>query len=194
MKPTLIFISICCLPLLNFYNHAPPETPGKAIAKVVKYENHDQDIERLVNRFYNTAKTEQQKYGIPVSIKLGQAILESGKGKSKLVRTHNNWFAMKAFKKGVLPKNIKLLPKGKSERIHDDHKDDRFWSFHSAWDSWRYHSELITTGAYEVCVRYNNKDYEGWAYCLKKVGYATDKNYTNKLVAVIENNELQNLD
>ena len=37
-------------------------------------------------------------------------------------------------------------------------------------------------------------DYKGWAVGLKKAGYATDKNYHNKLIRLIEDLHLDEYD
>ena len=37
----------------------------------------------------------KEKYGVPESVTLGQAIYESGLGKSNIANQANNWFGMK---------------------------------------------------------------------------------------------------
>ena len=57
-------------------------------------------------------------YGIPVSIKMGQALIESRAGTSRLARNNNNFFGMKCFSR-----NCK---KGHCSNATDDHHKDFF--------------------------------------------------------------------
>src|SRR5690606_4798448 len=51
--------------------------------------------ESYIARFKDIAIAEMNQYGIPASIKLAQALLESGNGNSTLARNANNHFGIK---------------------------------------------------------------------------------------------------
>src|SRR5690606_21522504 len=51
--------------------------------------------EAYIERFKDIAIAEMNSYGIPASIKLAQALLESGNGNSTLARNSNNHFGIK---------------------------------------------------------------------------------------------------
>ncbi len=138
-----------------------------------------------INRYAEVAVTEMKKYGVPASIKMAQALVESRAGGSTLAVKNNNHFGMKCFSK-----NCK---KGHCANFSDDHHKDFFRKYDSAWESWRAHSIMLATGRYEHLQKYG-KDYKKWAHGLKKAGYATDKRYAEKLIAMIEKYELQKLD
>jgi len=142
------------------------------------------DVHDFIKRFEATAKEEMKLYGIPASIKMGQAIIESQAGKSTLAAGSNNFFGIKCKPKclGCTCKNYA-----------DDNKYDMFRVFDSAWESWRAHSKLLCNPRYSKLPLYG-KDYKKWAHGLKKAGYATDPSYATKLINVIEKYNLTMLD
>lgn len=142
-------------------------------------------VKSYIRRFQETAQTEGQKYGIPASVKMAQAIIESNAGRSGLSTKNNNHFGIKCFSK-----NCK---KGHCANFNDDHHKDFFRKYKSPWESWRAHSKFIAKGRYKGLKKHGN-DYEAWAYGLKKLGYATDPNYPQKLIQKIEQYRLDLLD
>ncbi|MEM1219459.1 MAG: glucosaminidase domain-containing protein [Bacteroidota bacterium] len=138
-----------------------------------------------IRRFKKVAKAEMDKYGIPASIKMGQALLESDAGRSKLASRNNNHFGMKCFSKSC--------KKGHCSNFSDDHHKDFFRNYESGWESWRAHSKMITTGRYKGLLKHQT-DYKAWAKGLKEIGYATDPNYVRKLTNLIEEYQLYLLD
>lgn len=142
-------------------------------------------IKAYIRRFQKIAVTEKEKFGIPASVKMAQAIIESNSGNSKLATSNNNHFGIKCFSK--------KCKKGHCSNFGDDHHKDFFRSYESAWESWRAHSEMIIGGRYKNLVSHE-MDYRAWAKDLKKLGYATDNNYTDKLIATIETYQLYLLD
>ncbi len=145
----------------------------------------DKKTLKYIERFSDVAITEMNKFGIPASIKMAQALVESRAGQSKLAQNNNNHFGMKCFSK-----NCK---KGHCTNATDDHHKDFFRNYANSWDSWRSHSQLLSQGRYKKLQKYG-KDYREWAKGLKEVGYATDKKYATKLINIIEKYELHKLD
>ena len=59
-------------------------------------------------------------------------------------------------------------------------------------DSYRDHSDYLSqTPRYAFLFKLNPEDYEGWAYGLKKAGYATNMKYSQILIKLIEDYDLQ---
>ena len=56
------------------------------------YTNHAQEY---IDRYKDIAIAEMQRTGVPASIKLAQALLESGYGESELAVKANNHFGIK---------------------------------------------------------------------------------------------------
>lgn len=138
-----------------------------------------------VERFAEVAQAEMQKYGIPASIKLGQALLETNAGASPLATRNNNHFGIKCFSKNCR--------KGHCSNFSDDSHKDFFRKYDSAWESFRSHSQLLQGERYAHLFKLG-KDYRAWARGLQEAGYATDKRYAEKLIGVIESLELQRYD
>lgn len=136
-----------------------------------------------IQRFAKVAKSEMDKYGIPASIKLAQGLLESQAGASRLATKNNNHFGIKCFSK-----NCK---KGHCTNFSDDSHKDFFKVFDTAWASYRAHSELLQTNRYKHLL---HQDYTTWAKGLSAAGYATDPQYSQKLLELIETLELHQYD
>jgi flagellum-specific peptidoglycan hydrolase FlgJ len=155
--------------------------PEKANAVVVKSKKDK--CWDYVRRFVGVARAERQKFGIPVSITLAQGLLESDAGDSRLTRAANNHFGVKTFNRHVEHVVMK-----------DDTPTDKFKKYNSAWESYRDHSLLLMRDHYRGLQYLSKTDYAGWARGLEKAGYATDKQYAEKLIKIIENLQLYKLD
>ena len=140
---------------------------------------------RYIKRFHKVARDEMKKFGIPASIKMAQALLESNAGQSNLSLKNNNHFGIKCFSKNCI--------KGHCSNFHDDHHKDFFRNYKTSWDSWRAHSRFLSSDRYNH-LKKHKKDYKQWAHGLKKAGYATDNKYPEKLIQLIEDFKLYALD
>lgn len=141
--------------------------------------------ERYIQKWAPTAVREMYRSGVPASITLAQGILESRYGLSSLATEGNNHFGIKCHKDW----------KGKSMRYDDDAKGECFRVYDSADESFRDHSDFLRyRDRYKFLFDLKTTDYKGWAYGLKKAGYATDPNYPAKLVKYIEDYKLYEYD
>ena len=125
------------------------------------------------------------KFGIPASITMAQAIIESRSGKSVLAVKNNNHFGIKCFSKSC--------PNGHCSNYTDDHHKDFFRKYANSTDSWREHSQFLMKGRYHELLKFG-KNYKVWAKGLRDFGYATDHDYDKKLISVVERYELNKLD
>ena len=146
---------------------------------------HQQRTKKFIKEYRSLAIQGKKEYGIPASIKMAQALIESRAGTSMLARNNNNFFGMKCFSK--------KCAKGHCTNATDDHHKDFFRTFSSPKDSWNAHSRLLSQGRYKHLQGLGG-DYKKWAVGLKKAGYATDKKYANKLINTIEKYKLYRLD
>ncbi len=141
--------------------------------------------ERYIQKWAPTAVREMYRSGVPASITLAQGILESRYGLSSLATEGNNHFGIKCHKDW----------KGKTMRYDDDAKGECFRVYDSADESFRDHSDFLRyRDRYKFLFDLKTTDYKGWAYGLKKAGYATDPNYPAKLVKYIEDYKLYEYD
>ena len=137
-----------------------------------------------LRRHADAARREMREFGIPASITLAQALLESNAGDSKLAVNSNNHFGIKCRAKclGCTCRNY-----------GDDTRYDMFRVFDSVADSYREHSLLLNYPRYARLHEYGN-DYRKWAHGLRACGYATDQRYAEKLITIIENLNLDRFD
>jgi len=180
---------------------APKATTGANTALVAQWERQRDNFDyskmskaqaAFVRTWFVTAKGEQQKYGIPASVKMAQAMIESGVGTSYLARNANNFFGIKKGRGWT----------GEVVYRHDDDYDKRgnkikspFRKYRSGWYSWRDHSVFLSTNQrYRRLFDLGAKDYRGWARGLKRAGYATGANYDGKIIRYVESLGLQAMD
>ncbi len=164
----------------NFITSSAPKE------KKVDKEKYKKEL-LYIERFSNVAQTEMEKYGIPASIKLAQALLETNVGTSRLATKNYNHFGMKCFSR--------KCRKGHCSNFSDDSHKDFFRIYDNAWESYRAHSLLLTENSrYKDLFKLDKTDYKAWAKGLKKAGYATDKNYAEKLIRSIEELQLYKFD
>lgn len=137
-----------------------------------------------IEQYKSIAIAEMNTYGIPASIKLAQAILESGNGNSYLAREANNHFGIKCG--GIW--------NGPSVRRPDDGPNDCFRVYNNPQESFRDHSQFLLRKRYEKLFTLAKDDYKGWARGLKEAGYATNPRYAELLIDLIERYELHQYD
>lgn len=125
------------------------------------------------------------KTGVPASITMGQAIIESGHGNSRLYQIANNTFGIKCHSDW----------KGPSVRANDDAPNECFRKYDSVKESFRDHSKFLKENSrYKKLFELDPSDYKSWARGLKQAGYATAPNYDTALISIIEQFKLQDLD
>ena len=145
----------------------------------------DTPQERYIKKYSQMAVQEMIRSGVPASITLAQGMLESGNGLSKLATKGNNHFGIKCHKGW----------EGKTMRVDDDAPNECFRVYASVADSYKDHSDFLRyRDRYKFLFDLERTDYEGWAYGLKKAGYATDPGYPTKLIKYIEDYELYRFD
>lgn len=137
-----------------------------------------------INRFKTIAITEMNKFGIPASITLAQALLESGTGNSDLSKYANNHFGIKCTSDWG----------GKGYYKDDDKKDDCFRVYNNPEESFKDHSEFLKRKRYAFLFELDKDDYEGWAKGLKQAGYATNPKYPDLLMGIIDKYNLHQYD
>ena len=137
-----------------------------------------------VNAYSEVALEQQKQHNIPASIILAQGLLESAAGKGQLVRISNNHFGIKCNNWA-----------GDKVFADDDKQDECFRKYKSARESFEDHSLfLISRSRYASLFTLHPTDYKGWAHGLKAAGYATDPNYAQKLIKLIEDYDLHKYD
>jgi len=134
-----------------------------------------------INQFKNIAMQEQIRTGVPAAIKLGQAILESQTGKSRLATEANNHFGIKC----------KTEWRGPKIYHNDDANGECFRVYENAEASYIDHSNFLKTRThYSFLFKLDVRDFTSWAFGLKQAGYATNPNYPAQLIKAINDYDL----
>lgn len=142
-------------------------------------------VDEYIDAYKDIAMVEMQRYGIPASITLAQAILESGSGKGELTLKANNHFGIKCHTGWT----------GEWVTHDDDLKGECFRKYTHPNQSFEDHSLFLAKRSrYAFLFDIPSSDYKGWAKGLKKAGYATDPKYPNKLISLIDRYNLTQYD
>lgn len=142
----------------------------------------------FINSIAPYAQDVQRKYGVPASIVIAQAALETGWGDKIL---GNNLFGIKAgssWNGATIDMRTHEFINGKNTSVVD-----RFRAFDSISDSFEQYGKFLASK-----VRYskvvNAKNASEAADELQKAKYATDPNYAEKLKSIINVNNLTRFD
>lgn len=167
-------------PTVKTYSNATEVLEATTRVKVTT-----QMVLAYIEKYKSVAKENMTRTGIPASITLGQAILESGAGTGQLSVQANNHFGIKCHKEWT----------GPSIKYTDDEENECFRKYDDPSQSFKDHSYFLTSRArYAELFEFQKDDYRSWAYGLKAAGYATDRQYPDKLIGLIEKYQLSKFD
>ncbi len=166
LNPFALFCAFClfCLPL--------------------KAQNGHPAYWNYIEEYKDLAIDQMKRHHIPASITLAQGLLESGAGRSRLVREANNHFGIKAIGGWDGPYIL----------ADDDAPNERFRKYRNAKESYEDHSEFLKRPRYSSLFELKMTDYKGWAKGLKRCGYATSPTYASALINLIEMYDLTQFD
>ena len=145
----------------------------------------EDDIYAYIEKYKEPAINKMYEYKIPASITIAQGIFESACGMSHLAKDGNNHFGIKCHKEW----------EGDTILVDDDELQECFRKYATVEESFDDHSLFLKTrprysGLFELDVM----DYAGWAKGLKAAGYATNPEYANRLIRLIETYHISRLD
>ena len=146
---------------------------------------NEQDIRDYIEQYADVAIQKMQEYKIPASITIAQGIFESACGKSRLAVEGNNHFGIKCHTEWT----------GDTILIDDDELQECFRKYTSVSESYTDHSLFLTTRKrYSNLFELDIMDYQAWARTLKQDGYATNPQYADRLISLIERFNIARLD
>jgi len=137
----------------------------------------DMSAQQYIDAYKDIAISEMLRSGVPASITLAQGLLETENGNSDLVKKSNNHFG------------IKCKSSWDGERVYhdDDASGECFRKYNTAEESYKDHSDFLKGRShYAFLFKLDPTNYKGWAYGLKKAGYATNPRYPQMLIKSIE--------
>ncbi len=154
--------------------------PGIANTAIAQ-TSYAERVQEYVAKHRDLAIEEQRRSGIPAAIKLGQGILETAAGDSRLCAGANNHFGIKCKKDW----------QGETFAHTDDAPDECFRKYPDVKESYTDHSDFLRNSKrYAPLFTLDVTDYKGWANGLKRCGYATNPRYAQQLIKVIEEYKL----
>ena len=138
--------------------------------------------QEYIQQYKDLAISEMKRMGVPAAITLAQGLLETENGNSDLLKASNNHFGIKC----------KSTWTAETVSHDDDAPGECFRKYKSAEDSYRDHSNFLRGNSrYDFLFKLNPADYKGWAYGLRKAGYATNPRYPEILIKNIEQYDLE---
>lgn len=150
--------------------------------------------EAFFEQYKEFAIQQQIKYGIPASVTLAQAAIESSYGDNVAAKQANNFFGIHAVPAWLKRGDPVIYFNDASQRVP-------FTKHDSPEASFEYHSKflLLNSRQYGRCFGLSATDADGWAKGICEGGYAERKPgkeyaYYNSMMAVIKQNNLQKYD
>ena len=148
------------------------------------YSTYNSDVKEYISKYAAYAVKEMKEFGVPASVILAQGIHESRAGKSLLTQEANNHFGVKCTSDWT----------GPSYHIDDDSPNECFRKYDSPEASYDDHMKFLQRPRYAELFKLEKGDYKGWAYGLKRCGYATNPRYAEILISMIERYNLDRFD
>lgn len=141
-------------------------------------------VDSYVSKYRLVAQLESHRSGIPASIVLAQAILESGYGNSNLCQRSKNHFGIK-WNNATDGDFVYSMDDDYDK--NGKHIPSKFITYKDDIESFRHHSDfLMARTHYKSLFRYDNTDFVNWAYGLRECGYSTDRSYGVQLIQLIK--------
>ena len=154
----------------------------------------------FIHQAIHPAQNSEKLTGVPASITIAQAILESGWGKHHM-GSANNYFGVKAqtVKGKVTYGNVAIgyVDRTTKEHIKSLNKDisikAHFRSYKNMSDSFLDHGTFLKNNprySSALTAYAKTKNADDFAHGLQKAGYATDPNYANLLISIMKKYKL----
>ncbi len=146
----------------------------------------------FVARTHALAEAEQREYGVPASVAMAQSMLETGYGESELATKANNWFGIKCFSK------LSPLQNGCYEIETTEYDENgnpyietaRFRAYDDIAKSFLDHGRFLTVHSRYAEAFNHTDDPDQFIREVHKAGYATDPEYSNKIIRLMQRYDL----
>ncbi len=135
-----------------------------------------------------------QGTGVPASVTVAQAILESDWGRSQLSLSANNYFGIKALG-GLGNDGVVWMSTGEFDAEGQAYQTmSPFRAYRSLTDSLIDHDVMLSTSTRYALAMQSASDARQFAQGLADAGYATDPEYADKLISLMDRYDLYRLD
>lgn len=167
-------LAVCVTALAGGARPASADTPDEFFAMAAK-----------------PAQAGQKEFGVPASVAMAQAALESGWGESSLTKEGNAFFGIKCGSdKGPIANRCieKVTQECDDSGCHD--VVALFRGYASYTDSFRDHGSLLRNNDRYAAAFNHSDDPDQFIREVHKAGYATDPDYANKIISMMKQHDL----
>jgi len=162
---------------------------SQAEAALRNYEGGKLSPSEFATLFGPVAREASKKSGVPASIIMAQAALETGWG-SSTIGNAKNLFGIK----GTGPAGSITVPTREYINGRMQTVQGKFRKYNNWQESIEDHTRLLTDSSrYAKCMTVKN-DPDQFARELQKAGYATDPQYASKLISIMKSNNFYQYD
>ncbi len=170
---------------------AAVKTPAPAKRKLPQLGNTPQ--EQFIGSIAEAAIESHEATGVPASVTIAQAILESYWGSSRLSTEAHNYFGIKAQPKpgpaGVVSFDVWEVVGGRNVV-----QTQGFRAYHNAAESFVDHGKFFLENGRYAAAMAARRDSKQFAREISRAGYATDPAYASKLIALMDRYNLYRYD
>lgn len=163
-------------------------SPSAAEAALAGYKGGKLSPSEFARLFGPVARENMKKTGVPASVTLAQAALETGWGASTIGDAKNLFGIKGTGPAGSISVPTKEFINGRMVTVRDS-----FRKYHSWQESIEDHGKLLLNSRYSPALRYKN-DPDRYAHAIHDAGYATDPNYASKLISIMKSNNFYQFD
>ncbi len=166
-------------------------TPAAPKRKLPQLGNTPQ--EQFIASIAEAAIASQEATGVPASVTIAQAILESYWGSSRLSTEAHNYFGIKAQPKpgpaGAVSFDVWEVVGGRNVV-----QNQSFRAYHNAAESFVDHGQFFLENGRYAAAMAARRDPRQFAREINRAGYATDPAYASKLIALMDRYDLYRYD
>ena len=169
-------------PVMPWCGQEPPTVPAATTAG-------------FLARVAEPARAGYRTYKVPASVTIAQSILESGWGRSGLVRRDHSYFGIKCFgTPGTIAIGCRSYATRECEGSRCYDTTASFRAYKNATGSFTDHGNFLRVNSrYKNAFRYSTNP-DQFAREIHKAGYATSPSYANDLIALMKQYNLYRYD
>src|SRR5205085_1140855 len=163
-----------------------PTTPAKTSIAIQQVEHHTfSSTSDFIDAVGSAAQKLAKVSGVPASVTVAQAILESDWGRSRLTRQGNNLFGIKALN-GTGPAGVVSLATWEHTPSGDVIVQAPFKAYYTLEQSIDDHGRFFTQNRRYAGALSAGRDARAFAEAIQDAGYATDPSYASKLIGLMD--------
>jgi Mannosyl-glycoprotein endo-beta-N-acetylglucosaminidase len=140
------------------------------------------------------AQSSMKSTGVPASVTVAQAILESDWGRSRLSRQGNNLFGIKALGNATGPAGVFSLATWEHTDDGDVIVEAPFRAYYTLEQSIDDHGKFFNRNRRYAAAMAVANDARAFARAIQDAGYATDPSYADKLIGLMDRYDLYRFD